>query len=103
MENTSARIAKYSSRTWVEIVQQPSLWPTTLDRVTRAIERNDLRPVLSGARVLLTGAGTSAYAASAIAAAWRGAVAVPSTDLLVDMERHVEGIDVVISIARSGD
>lgn len=58
---------------------------------------------LANARVLLTGAGTSAYAASAIAAAWPRAVAVPTTDLLIDPQRYLAGTDAVISIARSGD
>jgi tagatose-6-phosphate ketose/aldose isomerase len=58
---------------------------------------------LQDARVLLTGAGTSAYAASAIALAWPRALAVPSTDLLVDPERYLPGVDVAISLARSGN
>ena len=37
--------------------------------------------------VLLTGAGSSAYAAASVAVAWPGALAVPTTDLLVDAER----------------
>jgi tagatose-6-phosphate ketose/aldose isomerase len=58
---------------------------------------------LQQVRVLLTGAGTSAYAASAIATAWPQAFAVPTTDLLIDTERCLLGVDVVISLARSGD
>jgi tagatose-6-phosphate ketose/aldose isomerase len=53
--------------------------------------------------VILTGAGTSAYAASAVAAAWPRAIAVPTTDLLVDAERYLADVDVMISLARSGD
>jgi tagatose-6-phosphate ketose/aldose isomerase len=59
--------------------------------------------MLSQARVLLTGAGTSAYAATAIATHWPRAVAVPSTDLLIDTERYLADVDVVISIGRSGN
>ena len=58
---------------------------------------------LPEARVLLTGAGTSAYAASAVASAWPRALAIPTTDLLVDAERHLMEVDAVISLARSGD
>jgi tagatose-6-phosphate ketose/aldose isomerase len=89
--------------TWSEISQQPQIWPTTLQRVFAAVENLQLDPILSQARVLLTGAGTSAYAASAIASAWHRAIAIPSTDLLVDMERHITEVDVVISIGRSGN
>jgi tagatose-6-phosphate ketose/aldose isomerase len=89
--------------TWAEIVQQPHLWPTTPGRVAAAVARYELRPLLTGKRVLLTGAGTSAYAASAIAAAWPGATAVPSTDLLIDTDRYIGTIDAVISIGRSGN
>ena len=58
---------------------------------------------LQNARVLLTGAGTSAYAASAVASAWPRALAVPTTDLLIDSDRYLLDVDVVVSLARSGD
>ena len=86
-----------------EILQQPLLWPITLERVRAASERLQLPARLQQARVLLTGAGTSAYAASAIATAWPRAVAVPTTDLLTDAERYLYDVDAVISLARSGD
>lgn len=86
-----------------EIVQQPLLWPVTIEMVQSASRQMKLDRKLKGARVLLTGAGTSAYAASAVAAAWPQAIAVPTTDLLVDAERHLTGIDAVISLARSGN
>jgi len=85
-----------------EILQQPILWPVTLEIVRSASRQMQLGERLRGARVLLTGAGTSAYAASAVAAAWPQAIAVPTTDLLVDAERYLANIDVVISLARSG-
>ena len=53
--------------------------------------------------MLLTGAGTSAYAASSVALAWPRAHAVPTTDLLVDAERYLPEVDVVLSLARSGN
>jgi tagatose-6-phosphate ketose/aldose isomerase len=89
------------SWTFREIFQQPTLWPTTLERVKSASARLDFGRLLSG-RVLLTGAGSSAYAAAAVAAARPGSLAVPTTDLLIDMERHLAGVDAVISLARSG-
>jgi tagatose-6-phosphate ketose/aldose isomerase len=72
-----------------EILQQPLLWPNTVESVLSASERMQLPVKLPLARVLLTGAGTSAYAASAIASAWPRALAVPTTDLLIDAERYL--------------
>ena len=46
--------------TFQEIVQQPELWPTTVARVRDASEQMSLTRRLSHARVLLTGAGSSA-------------------------------------------
>jgi tagatose-6-phosphate ketose/aldose isomerase len=86
-----------------EIFQQPLLWPTTVARVRSASEQLKLAYQLEKARVLLTGAGSSAYAASGAASAWPQAVAVPTTDLLVDPERYLVGVDAVISLARSGN
>ncbi len=86
-----------------EIVQQPLLWPTTVARVRAASEQRNLTRLLSRTRVLLTGAGSSAYAASGVASAWPGAIAVPTTDLLIDAERYLLDVGAVISLARSGD
>jgi tagatose-6-phosphate ketose/aldose isomerase len=89
--------------TWQEIAQQPLLWPTTLVRVRSAVERMNLARRMHGTRVLLTGAGSSAYAAASVALAWPGALAVPTTDLLVDAERFLLDVGVVVSLARSGN
>jgi tagatose-6-phosphate ketose/aldose isomerase len=86
-----------------EIFQQPLLWPTTVARVRSASEQMHLAFQLQKARVLLTGAGSSAYAAAAAASAWPRAVAVPTTDLLVDPERYLVDVDAVVSLARSGN
>ncbi len=86
-----------------EIFQQPLLWPITVARVRSASEQMNLAPRLSGVRVLLTGAGSSAYAAAAAALAWPGAIAVPTTDLLIDAERYLLDVGAVISLARSGE
>ena len=85
-----------------EIFQQPDLWPTTLERIDAASQRLELKSKLGGGRILFTGAGTSAYAAHAAAAAGPDCLAVPTTDLLIDTERHLAGVDAVISLARSG-
>jgi tagatose-6-phosphate ketose/aldose isomerase len=89
-----------------EIFAQPALWLTTLERVRGAtflVEHLKRR-------VIITGAGTSAYAAAAIAAAWPGARAAPTTDLLVATQEEIgeqfpifaeNGL--LISLARSGD
>src|SRR5271170_6749092 len=84
-----------------EIFQQPLLWPTTVARVRAA--SGHLHLAFEKARVLLTGAGSSAYAAAAAASAWPRAVAVPTTDLLVDPERYLVDVDAVVSLARSGN
>jgi tagatose-6-phosphate ketose/aldose isomerase len=90
------------SDTYREIFQQPDLWPTTLERVDSASTKLDLEKRLAGGRILLTGAGTSAYAAGAVATAGRDCIAVPTTDLLIDTERHLTGVNAVVSLARSG-
>ena len=68
-----------------EIAQQPALWPTTLERVLSAGAAQQF----DGLPVILTGAGTSAYAALAIADAWPGARAIPTTDLLLQSASEV--------------
>ncbi len=83
-----------------EIFQQPALWLTTLERVMQHRARAES---LSERPVIITGAGTSAYAASAIAAAWPGAQAIPSTDLLIEAASHFSANGWLISVARSGN
>ena len=89
--------------TFQEILQQPLLWPTTVERVRSASDRLQLPARLQNAHVVLTGAGTSAYAASSVATAWPGARAIPTTNLLTDTERYLRGVGAAISLARSGD
>lgn len=79
-----------------EIRQQANLWPVTLEAVrTKSLD-------CSGP-VLMTGAGTSAYAASAVAGAWPNAEAVASTDLVTEKLDRYRRIQLMISLARSGD
>ncbi len=92
-----------SGHTWHEIRQQPALWPTTLAIVQEANTRLQIDRKLKNGRVLITGAGTSAYAGAAVAAAWPGAMAVPSTDLLFSTERCTKDALALISLARSGN
>jgi len=92
--------------TYEEIRQQPELWATTVSRVTAS----NAREILQGRIAVICGAGTSAYAASAVAASWMNATAIPTTDLLLytkqDLFRLVPAFvssGVLVSIARSGD
>ena len=92
-----------ASYTRDEIFAQARLWPGTVRTIVDEVGRLGLADRLAGARVVLTGAGTSAYAAEAVAAAWPRARAVPTTDLLVDAKRSLDEADLLISLARSGD
>lgn len=92
-----------AGQTWSEIWQQPDLWQNTVDDIQQRAKTLRISFPLQHARVLLTGAGTSAYASAAIASAWPRSIAVPSTDLLLDAERYIDGIDIILSIARSGN
>lgn len=83
-----------------EIYQQPATWRTTLERVNQYLK---LGGTLLELPTVVSGAGTSAYAAAAIAAAWPGAQANPSTDLLINPARYLPGGGLLISIARSGN
>lgn len=79
-----------------EIYHQPFLW---LDTFNRTLENP-----WSGWREtgIICGAGTSAYAAAAIQAAWPQARAIATTDLLTD-SRPLRNAAFLVSIARSGD
>lgn len=102
--NASAEALLHStSFTRQEIFAQPYLWPGTVKTILGDAERLRLFDKLAQARIVLTGAGTSAYAAESIAAAWPRATAIPTTDLLVDGQRLLSEADVLISLARSGD
>jgi len=81
--------------TRAEILQQPDTWPETFRRVSAAT-RELPAPVL-------TGAGSSAYAAEAVAAGWPGARAVPSTELFLEFRRYLGEEGLVVSLARSGE
>lgn len=52
---------------------------------------------------VITGAGTSAYAAIAIESGWPGSRAIASTELLFDFEEPLSRLNTVVSLARSGD
>lgn len=89
-----------------EILQQPSLWTTTVERVRQATSSFSRASKMA----LMTGAGTSAYAAEAIARAWPGAKAIPATDLLLQSKDELLNANptfpdggLLLSIARSGD
>ena len=89
-----------------EIRQQPILWPTTLERVAD----RSLQTVVRERFAVICGAGTSAYAASAVAAGWTNAVAIPTTDLLLYSKQELLHLvptfaanGMVVSLARSGE
>jgi tagatose-6-phosphate ketose/aldose isomerase len=89
-----------------EIRQQPDLWPTTLERVASSSAHS----IVKDRAAMICGAGSSAYAASAIAAIWASAVAIPTTDLLTLSQDEVSHLvpafathGVLASVARSGE
>lgn len=89
-----------------EIAHQPRLWQDTLGRVQAFLPGKTFRE----SPVILTGAGTSAYAGQAIAGAWPGARAMATTNLMLlsqeEIETEAPGITeggLLISLARSGD
>lgn len=90
-----------------EIASQPALWRKTAEAVDGAFP--GLRGFCDGAtRLLVTGAGSSYYAAlgvaSALRAIFRTAEAIPSTEIVTDPERclPLEPF-ILVSLARSGD
>jgi tagatose-6-phosphate ketose/aldose isomerase len=87
----------YGALTRAEIFQQPELWLTTLENVS-----TNAAPDVTGS-VVVTGAGSSAYAASAVAASWPGSRAIPTTDLLLDPKSAFDDRGLLVSVARSGD
>jgi len=110
MINTLSAAADAENRrghvTLAEIRQQPDLWETTL----AGIKNRALHPSFQGRTAIVCGAGTSAYAASAVAGAWARAVAIPTTDLLLYSKREILQIvpdfaidGLLVSLARSGD
>jgi len=92
--------AKTASLLHAEIYQQPELWPLTAAKAQHFAAQSP--PISATHTVVFTGAGTSAYAAAAIAAAWAGMVAIPTTDLLTETAPFGSG-GTLISLARSGD
>jgi D-galactosamine 6-phosphate deaminase/isomerase len=103
-----------SPATAAEIRQQPQLWKLVAAEAERRRGSTDdfLRPLLSDqrARIMLSGAGTSAFAGQVLAPALTGRLrrrvdAVATTDI-VSSPRAVLGEDVptlLVSLARSGD
>ncbi|HEX6933158.1 MAG TPA: SIS domain-containing protein [Streptosporangiaceae bacterium] len=103
-----------SPATAAEIRQQPQLWKLVAAEAERRRGSTDdfLRPLLSDQRVriMLSGAGTSAFAGQVLAPALTGRLrrrvdAVATTDI-VSSPRAVLGEDVptlLVSLARSGD
>src|ERR1700732_2465770 len=89
-----------------EIRQQPELWPTTLSRVASS----NAHSIVQDRAAVICGAGTSAYAASAVAATWTNSLAIPTTDLLTFSKGELAHLapafasnGVLVSLARSGE
>src|ERR1700680_4306861 len=89
-----------------EIRQQPELWATTVERVASS----NAHSIVQDRAAVICGAGSSAYAASAVAASWANAVAIPTTDLLTFSKDEVSHLVpafasncVLVSVARSGE
>jgi tagatose-6-phosphate ketose/aldose isomerase len=103
-----------SPATAAEIRQQPELWQLVAAEAERRRGATDgfLRPLLSDqrARIVLSGAGTSAFAGQVLAPALTGRLrrrvdAAATTDIVAS-PREVLGEDVptlLVSLARSGD
>jgi tagatose-6-phosphate ketose/aldose isomerase len=103
-----------SLATAAEIRQQPQLWKLVASQAELRRESTDdfLRPLLSDqrARIILAGAGTSAFAGQVLAPALTGRLrrrvdAAATTDI-VSSPREVLGEDVptlLVSLARSGN
>jgi tagatose-6-phosphate ketose/aldose isomerase len=89
-----------TSPTWVEIHQQPETWLSTRALIAVHAATSSIRSLHHDA--IITGAGTSAYAAGAIQAAWPNARAIPTTDIMMEAKRLPEA-RMMLSIARSGN
>jgi len=92
--------------TLAEIRQQPEVWPATLECVAAC----NLKSVVQERAAIICGAGTSAYAASAVAAGWANALAIPTTDLLLYSREELARLapdfaanGILVSLARSGE
>ena len=105
------RDAQHTAR---EIFQQPALWREVGSTVVSGREKTEafLRPLLqrSDVRIVLTGAGTSAFAGQVLAPALsrelrRRVEAVPTTDIVSNPRECFAGNrpTLLVSFARSGD
>ena len=111
VEELGARGAAHTSK---EIVQQPAVWRTVGTDVEerRAVTDEFLRPLLLrlDLRIVLTGAGSSAFIGDVLAPALvrkmrRRAEAIPTTDIVADPGGcFAEDVPtLLVSFARSGD
>lgn len=93
-------IDRSASPTWAEIQQQPDTWLTTLALMAKHPATSSIRALRGDS--ILCGAGSSAYAANAVEAAWPGARAIPTTDVLTEGGR-LPPARMMLSLARSGN
>jgi tagatose-6-phosphate ketose/aldose isomerase len=106
LDSGSNTIKQRGVVTLKEIRQQPDLWPTTLERVASS----KLHSIVRDRFAVICGAGSSAFAASAVAATWTRAAAIPTTDLLTFTKQELvhrapdfASNGVLVSLARSGE
>jgi tagatose-6-phosphate ketose/aldose isomerase len=99
-----------AAHTIAEITQQPGVWRQVSDRAAAVRDLTEPLVAQEGARVILTGAGTSAFAGQVLAPGLRRGLrrrieAVPTTDIVANPVETL-GEDVptlMVSFARSGD
>lgn len=99
--------------TYKEILQQPRMWLKTLDYVRahqKEIAEFTGKYLREGYKVILTGAGTSAYIGDALEPAlfstsFKGAHAIATTDIITNPQMYFDGDSKVllVSFARSGN
>jgi tagatose-6-phosphate ketose/aldose isomerase len=104
-------VRRGAAHTTAEIAQQPDVWRQLSSRVDAAA-RDFTGPLLDkdDTRILLTGAGTSAFAGEVLAPGLRRTLgrrvqAVPTTDIVANPLEHLaEDVPtLLVSFARSGD
>lgn len=111
---TDGSVGRGGESTAREIAQQPAVWRDTARVIRERRESIDafLRPLLERTelRIILTGAGTSAFAGEMLAPALarrrgRRVDAVPTTDLVSNPEEYFAGDrpTLLVSFARSGN
>jgi tagatose-6-phosphate ketose/aldose isomerase len=109
-QTESDRVERGAAHTMAEIAQQPHVWRQVSNRAATARDLTEPFVARQGVRVILTGAGTSAFAGQVLAPGLRRGLrrridAVPTTDIVANPAETL-GEDLptlLVSFARSGD